>query len=80
MAYKQENPDAATASLSLEKMPVKVFEDNKVRSKGVDLNDFPVEFNENDTEAEEPTPSAEELRKRFNDKVHAAHVGSNWTE
>jgi len=66
LAYKQENPDAAISSLSLEKMAVKEFENPEPKIEPPNTNDFGAMNDDMETE-DEITVDPKQLYKRFED-------------
>ena len=63
LAYKQENPDAAISSLSLEKMAIKEFDKNQLNIDAPTSQDV-VGLEDHETE-DEVTTDPKELYKRF---------------
>lgn len=68
MAYKAENPDAAIASLSLDRMAVKEFDKNQLQIDAPMPNDINERMVNEDLETEdEITADPRQLYKRFED-------------
>ena len=68
MAYKQENPDAAIASLSLDRMVVKEFDKNQLQIDAPMPNDINDRLVNEDLETEdEPITEPKQLYKKFED-------------
>lgn len=66
MAYKAENPDAAIASLSLDRMAVKEFDKNQLQIDAPMPNDINERMQNEDLETEdEITADPRQLYKRF---------------
>lgn len=66
LAYKQENPDAAISSLSLEKMAIKEFDKDKLNIEAPNSNDIGMMNDDMETE-DEVTVDPRQLYKRFED-------------
>jgi vacuolar-type H+-ATPase subunit I/STV1 len=66
LAYKQENPDAAISSLSLEKMAIKEFDKDKLIIDAPNSNDIGMMNDDMETE-DEITVDPRQLYKRFED-------------
>lgn len=66
LAYKQENPDAAISSLSLEKMAIKEFDKDKLNIDAPNSNDIGMMNDDMETE-DEVTVDPRQLYKRFED-------------
>lgn len=66
LAYKQENPDAAISSLSLEKMAIKEFDKDKLNIEAPNSNDIGMMNDDMETE-DEITVDPRQLYKRFED-------------
>ena len=66
LAYKQENPDAAISSLSLEKMAIKEFDKDKLIIDAPNSNDIGMMNDDMETE-DEVTVDPRQLYKRFED-------------
>ena len=67
MAYKQENPDAAISSLSLEHMTIKEFDKNQMVIEAYNPGEFNFENDETDGEDDVIT-DPKSLYKRFDEK------------
>ena len=84
MAYKQENPDAAIASLSLDRMATKEFDKNLLQIEAPMPNDINERMVNEDLETEdEITADPRQLYKRFEDmfikeQQNAWHTASNF--
>lgn len=68
MAYKQENPDAAISSLSLDRMAVKEFDRNQLHIEAPNPNEINDRMVNEDLETEdELTADPRQLYKKFED-------------
>eukprot|EP00347_Sterkiella_histriomuscorum_P022526 403338159 len=72
MAYKQENPDAAISSLSLERMINKEFDKGPINIEAPSSNDVNL-IDDAETEDDVIT-NGKDLYKKFEDLVHKDHI------
>lgn len=72
LAYKQENPDAAISSLSLERMVQKDFERGPANIEAPSSND--VNLNEDAETEEDVITNGRDLYKKFEDLVSRDHI------